>query len=380
MTHRRQSWTMSAVGFVIVASFFGALVQRLTNHLADRVEARFGYTPNPAGVREFLAELEQPTFRGAAPEIVAAARGRDTFLYRHADRAHRAVYGKPFEVWNQGPHGSCVSFGWALGSYIGQAVDWTEGEVSEPPRLVATEPIYGGSRTAGRLPPITFAGYSDGSYGAAAARWVVGTKAGVGGILYRQKYGSVDLTTYEIPRSREWGANGVPADLAKVAMQHTATGVALCDSWDSLAAAIENGMCVPVCSNVGFATTNVRDADGFLPRGGNWSHCMTIIGIRYKANGSPRDGGLVANSWGTGWVRGSRWPADMPEGCFWADRKDIEAILAQGDSFVIAGVNGWKARDIDHGNWLQPAPAAARLQPARLQTARLIANTYSLAP
>jgi hypothetical protein len=372
MTARQRTvWTWSAIGFVIVAAIVGALVERATHRIAAGVESRFGYTPNPDGVREFLRELDHPDFKGAAPEVMANAKGRDTFLYRHADRAHRAVYGRPFEVWNQGNHGSCVSFGWALGSYIGQAVDWTEGELSDPPKLVATEPIYGGSRTAGRLPPVTFAGYSDGSYGAAAARWVVGTKAGVGGILYRQKYGAVDLSTYDIGTSKEWGAHGVPADLAKEAMKHTAQGVALCDSWDSLAAAIENGMTVPVCSNVGFAATNVRDADGFLPRGGQWSHCMLVIGIRYKANGSPRDGALVANSWGPSWVKGSRWPADMPDGCFWADRKDIEAILAQGDSFVIAGVNGWKARDLDNGAWLDPAP-----QPPEPAT---VADSLSLA-
>jgi hypothetical protein len=375
MTRRQaQMWSWSAVGFVIFAAIVGALVERATHRIAAGVESRFGYTPNPEGVREFLAELDQPEFKGAAPEIIANAKGKDTFLYRHADRAHRAVYGRPFEVWNQGNHGSCVSFGWAMGSFVGQAVDWTEGELPDPPKLVATEPIYGGSRTAGRLPPITFAGYSDGSYGAAAARWVVGTKAGVGGILYRQKYGAIDLTTYDIQTSKEWGANGVPAALAKQATEHTAQGVALCDSWDSLAAAIENGMPVPICSNVGFAATNVRDADGFLPRGGNWSHCMVVIGIRYKANGSPRDGALICNSWGQSWVRGGRFPDDMPEGCFWADRKDIEAILAQGDSFVIAGVHGWKARDLDNGAWLEPA-AAARPQPARL-----IADVYSLAP
>jgi hypothetical protein len=374
MTARQRTvWTWSAIGFVIVAAVLGALVERATHRIAAGVESRFGYTPNPEGVREFLAELDHPEFKGAAPDVLRNAKGRDTFLFRHADRAHRAVYGRPFEVWNQGNHGSCVSFGWAMGSFVGQAVDWTEGELSDPPKLVATEPIYGGSRTAGRLPPITFAGYSDGSYGAAAARWVVGTKAGVGGILYRKKYGSVDLTTYDIQTSKEWGANGVPAALAKQATEHTAQGVALCDSWDSLAAAIENGMPVPICSNVGFATTNVRDADGFLPRGGNWSHCMVVIGIRYKANGSPRDGALVCNSWGQAWVRGGRFPDDMPEGCFWADRKDIEAILAQSDSFVIAGVNGWKARDLDNGAWLQPAAAPP-------QPARLIADVYSLAP
>jgi hypothetical protein len=50
-------------------------------------------------------------------------------------------------------------------------------------------------------------------------------------------------------------------------------------------------------------------------------------------------------------------------------------MLAQGDSFVIAGANGFEARDLDNGAWLQPAPVAARPQPARL-----ITNTFSFAP
>jgi hypothetical protein len=296
---------------------------------------------------------------------MANAKRQDTFLYRHADKASRAVYGKPFEVWNQGNIGTCVSFGWGMGSYIGQAVDWTQGERAEPPKLVATEPIYGGSRTAGRLPPIERAGYSDGSYGAAAARWVQGTKAGVGGILYRQKYGDIDLTNYEIPRAREWGNSGVPKELAKIAQQHAAQGVALCNSYEALCAAIENGLCVPICSNVGFAATNVRDADGFLPRGGSWGHCMVCVAVRYADGPGKRDGVLILNSWGTNWVKGPRWPDDQPEGSFWADRRAIEAILAQGDSFVIAGASGFAARDIDNGAWLQPAPAPAPPQPAR---------------
>jgi hypothetical protein len=373
MTRRQaqmRSW--SAVALVVLPAIVGALVGR---HLTPQAASQFGYDPDPEGTREFLETLEHPLFGDAAPEVMRNAKGRDTFLYRHADKASRAVYGKPFEVWNQGSIGTCVAFGWGMGSYIGQSVDWTQGEMAEPPRLVSPEAIYGGSRTAGRVPPVQFAGYSDGSYGAAAARWVQGTKAGVGGILYRQKYGSVDLTNYEIPRAKEWGNSGVPADLAKLAQQHTAQGVALCDSWQSLCAAVENGLCVPVCSNVGFAATNVRDADGFLPRGGSWAHCMVVIGVRYKVNGSPRDGALVCNSWGPNWCRGPRWPEDMPEGCFWADRKDIESILAQGDSFVIAGASGWHARDLDNGAWLEPAPAPA---PGPPQPARTIAGVFSL--
>ena len=373
MTARqRQVWTWSAIGFVVFAAVLGALVERLTHRIASRVEARFGYVPNPEGVREFLATLEHPTFAAAAPGVMENAKGRDTFLWRHADRASRAVYGRPFEVWNQGPHGSCVSFGWGMGSWIGQSVDWTQGERADPPKLVATEPIYGGSRTAGRLPPIDFAGWSDGSYGAAAARWVVGTKAGVGGILYREKYGEVDLSTYSIERSKNWGAYGVPKDLARKGLEHTAQGVALCDTYEALCAAIENGLCVPICSNVGFAATNVRDADGFLPRGGSWGHCMVAAGVRYAHGPGKRDGVLILNSWGPNWVKGPRWPEDQPEGSFWADRKAVEAMLAQGDSFVIAGVSGFTPRDIDNGAWFEPAPVP--VQPGE------VAGVYSLAP
>lgn len=372
------AWSWSAVAFVVVMAALGALVQRYTNHLAAKVETNFGYRPDPEGVKEFLGALEHPLFSGAAPEVMANAKGRDTFLYRAADRAHREVYGKPFTAWNQGSAGTCVSFGWGVGCYIGAAVDYTQGELEKPPLLVATENIYGGSRTLGRLPPVTLAGYSDGSYGAAAARYVKGLKSGRGGILFREKYGSVDLAEYSIPRSREWGNSGVPDALAKLANEHTAKEVALCDSWDSLCAAIENGLCVPICSNVGFAATSVRDRDAFLPRGGTWEHCMCCVAVRYAKNGSPRDGVLILNSWGTTWVSGPRWPADMPEGSFWASRADIEAILRQGDSFVVGGINGFAARDLDHGGWFEPAPppAAAR----RPQPASIIAGVYSLSP
>jgi len=86
---------------------------------------------------------------------------------------------------------------------------------------------------------------------------------------------------------------------------------------------------------------------------------------------------LVANSWYPAWVKGPRWPADMPEGSFWCSRQDIEAILRQSDSFVVGGVNGFAARDLDHGAWFEPAPPAAA---ARRQPASIIAGIYSLSP
>jgi len=319
----------------------------------------YGYTPDPLGTREFLRELEKPNFRQAGADAIRQSKGADTYLWRAADKASRAVYGKPFAPWNQGNHGSCVSFGWGMGSWIGQSVAWAAGELPDPPRMVATESIYGGSRTAGRSPPITFppgAGYSDGSYGAAAARWVSGRckDPTVGGILYRQPYGDVDLSTYSIPLSRAWGNSGVPIELGRLAHEHTATEVCQITDYESLVASLESGYPVPVCSNVGFAATSVRDKDGFLPRGGTWNHCLLACGVRH-AQTTGRDGILILNSWGDRSCSGPKFPPDQPDGSFWISRADATAIIAQGDSFSISSVGGFRYRDLHNGNWMEVA-------------------------
>lgn len=359
-------WTFSALAFVVFCAAIYTLTARYVAKLADHIEGNFGYVANPEGTREFLRELDQPLFRQAGAEVIAGAKGKDAYLYRFADRCHRQRYGRPFGPWNQGSAGTCVSFGWAMGSYIGQCVDHVTGGLNECPLVVDTSSIYGGSRTAGRMPPVTNAGWSDGSYGGAAARWVSGRcrQSGIGGILYCQKYGDIDLTHYSIDRSRNWGCYGVPAELAKEANKHTARAVALCEDWESLVSALESGMCVPVCSNIGFASGD-RDADGFCRRASAWNHCLVAISVKYaKNNGpgsatpmkNPRDGILILNSWGN-YVGGGKHPADQPDGSFWITRADAEAILAQGDSFVIGSVDGFKYRDLDHAGWLQPAPA-----------------------
>jgi hypothetical protein len=350
------------------------ITSRYVGRLADRLEGNYGYVRDQEGTREFLRELDQPLFRQAGAEVIAGAKGKDAYLYRFADRCHRQKYGKPFGPFNQGSAGTCVSMGWSMGSYITQAVDHVTGGLAECPLLVDTSSIYGGSRTAGRMPPVTNAGWSDGSYGGAAARWVSGRcrQSGIGGILYCQKYGDIDLTNYSIERSRNWGCYGVPLAIAQEANKHTARAVALCEDWASLTAALESGMCVPICSNVGFASGD-RDADGFCKRASTWNHCMVACSLKYaKNNGpgsatpmkNPRDGILILNSWGS-YVGGGKHPADQPDGSFWISRQDAEAILAQGDSFVIGSVDGFKYRDLDHAGWLQPAPAPSPADAAK---------------
>lgn len=345
------------VRFILAAILLALAVYTAVSRRWTPTVGQYGYNPDPEGTAEFLRELEHPTFSEAGPEAVAQAKGVDTFLYRHVDRSHRSRYGSPWVCWNQGSAGTCVAFAFGLAAYTGQCVDWSIGKLPVAPLEVATEPIYGGSRTAGRQPPITVNNGGDGSYGAAAARWVAGkTARGVGGILWREKYGSHDLTRYSIPLSREWGRFGVPADLTAIAGQNRALAVAQVNTWGELCAAIESGYSVVLCSTVGYGGRSSRDADGFLSRGSSWAHAMLVWAVRHQKNGSPRDGGLIQNSWSASWLGGPKWPADQPDGSFWASRPDIEAALAQGDSFAVGGIS-FAYRDLDHGDWLAPFPS-----------------------
>ena len=346
-----RAWTWSAIAFVVTASVIGAIVDHYTHRLLTKVDS-FGYTPNPAGVQQLLRELDEPTFREAAADSMANAAGRDTFLYRAVDRVHREAYGRPWQCWDQGAAGTCVSFAFGLGVTTAEAVDHVAGKTARPPLNCATEPIYAGSRTAARLPPVTVNMGGDGSYGGAAARWITGRckDTTVGGVLHREVFGQWDLRTYSIQRSRDWGRDGVPLELAKLANRNHGFRCVQVTSWAELCASLERGSPVAICSQVGYGPIpRVRDADGFLSRGSAWSHAMLCYAVRHSGNGGGRDGALIQNSWNPAWVSGGRWPDDQPEGSFWAARQDIEAALQQGDSWAIGTSLEW--RDLANANW-----------------------------
>ena len=317
-------------------------------------QENFGYVPDADGVQAFLAELEQPLFRYAGAEAIREAKGVDTFLYRSLDKACVAKYGKPFQVGRQGI-GDCVSWGWAHGVWISQSVDWDLGRMPDAPLMPATESIYGGSRVEARGKPEGGGGWSDGSYGAAAARWCRDW-----GVIYRQPIGGHDLTTYDKGRAKDWGnwGNGGQGDKGKldgIAKRHPAKYVALVKTWKECAAAIESGFPVVVCSMYGFSSR--RDAQGYAEpggqRSGTWAHCMCLISVRYQKNGSPRDAALCLNSWGK-FNDGGKFPADQPDGSFWIESSTVEGMLSGGDSFAVGSIDGFPFRDLHHGGWVQP--------------------------
>jgi len=352
----------TSLGLILAAALcIAALMVWLDRELPQRPRS-FGWTPNPAGVREFLRELDRPYFAQAAPEAMARAERVDTFLYRAMDRAHRARYGKPFVAWKQGI-GDCVSFGAAAAVFCSESITWDLGQLPEPPLIPSTEAIYGGSRVEARgrdgsgERPV--GGWSDGSYGGAAARWLRDW-----GVVYRQPFDALgyDLTTYSADRAKQWGAygNGGQDDggrLDTLAKKHPARHVVAIRTWDELTAAITAGFPVTIASNQGFR--NRTDESGVLEPSGTWMHQMCIVGIRF-ADTAPAgvravDAALILNSWGTKWIAYSgKYPEDQPDGSFWAERPVIERILRQDDSYAIGDIKtGFAWRDIHHGNWLE---------------------------
>lgn len=346
-----------AIGLLLAAAWTSALPPVFPQR-GTLLESDFGYRPNPEAAARFLATLAEPTFRQAGRECLAKAQGRDTYLYRSLYRAHQKRYGKPFVVGRQ-LNGSCVAWGWHHGVLIAEAVEWDIGNREEPPLIPSTESIYGLARVEVQKHPCDgarpYGGFSDGSWGSAAAEAV-----SKWGVLYRKQYSFADLTTYDGKVEKDWGAYGCGGQgdncVADEAAKATpAMYVALVTKWDEAAAAIEAGYPVPVASDQGFEMR--RQADGSARPSGSWMHEMCFIGVRYKANDPQLSGDqmLCLNSWGVNAHSGPLSPPDQPEGSFWVDRKTVERMLSQGDSFAVGQVKfAW--RDIDHRAFLARPP------------------------
>jgi hypothetical protein len=333
---------------LILCLLYGAQQPGQAPHAhVDGREYPTGYAAAPQETAAFVASLPagERTFAEAGRRCYdGMTDDKPVLLYRALYAQHKAKYGREWTVGAQGI-GDCVSWGWAHGAMIHHAVLCEEGEASDWD-IVATEPIYGGSRVeaVGR----DRGGWGDGSYGAAAAEWLLKW-----GVVYRQDYaGIVDLRAYSAQRAKQWGNYGCGGEgesgskLDEIAKQHPCAKVALVTTFEEAAVAIANGYPVPVCSGQGFSSR--RDELGFSRPSGSWSHCMCFVGVRHD-----RKGLLCLNSWGPDWVGGPKWPEDQPEGSFWVDERTAESMLRGRDSFAVAGLQGFVRRKIDHASWAQ---------------------------
>ena len=256
---------------------------------------------------------------------------------------YEALYARPPPIKDQGQVGSCVSFGTntAVERTLAAELVARKGGASEWSRFTE-EATYGGSRVEiGRgILGIDRGGPNDrhaGSIGAWAAQYVVRK-----GMVPRQKYDELDLTTYSADRCRAWGNTGVPAWADAVARKFPVKSFTQIKSWDDVKKACAQGYFIAVCSNQGFA--NRRNANGVAQASGSWAHCMAIDG--YHTEGG-REYGHIVNSWGTSWISGPvGWGSPGGDG-LWAEASVIDRMVKQGDTWAFSGVTGFPARKLD---------------------------------
>lgn len=303
----------------------------------SKFKPQFGWVKRPRAVQAVLNKLPRPIASDHMRKIRGSGAGKAVLLHKLVEQLHGG-----FPINGQ-KLGDCVSQGMAGAAQVLMAVDIAlRGERERWMGLVATEPIYGGSRVEvgkGRL------GEGEGSVGAWAAKWVTDW-----GVIVRGKYGSIDLTKYDPALAAAWGRpkKGCPDELEPIAREHPIETASQVNNYEQARDLIANGYPVTVASDVGFDDDGRRDADGFLTPRGTWYHQMYFVDADDVFR---RPGLLCVQSWrrsdGSIWGSGPK-RNDQPDGTFWVDADACDRMLGQGDSFGYSGFKGFPAQDLDY--------------------------------
>lgn len=289
-----------------------------------------GWRDEPEHVNAAMADLPYPLFKDAYSNIKGTAKGKQLLL----PDIVRKVMGY-YPIGHQ-LTGDCVSFGSAYAATVLSCVQVYLGKMETFEGLVASEPIYAGSRIqvgGGAL------GNGQGSVGLWACKWLNNYS-----VILRKNYDDIgiDLTNYDVNKATNWGTvgHGCPELLIPKGHDHLVKSISQVSSFDECCDAIYNGYPVTVASNVGFAGMT-RDNDGFMRHQDSWGHEMYFAGFIYGR----RPGLLCVNSWGD-WATGPT-PYDIPKESFFIDADTVDLMVSAGDSWVLSNYDGYKIQDLD---------------------------------
>lgn len=308
----------------------GSLILPSVGRAQQDVVSQYGWVDIPAARQWYTSRIPKP-YLAQYSTIKGSGKNAQVCLWQ----AYEKIAGTPYAPHAQ-ERGTCVGEGFTLGAEVLSTCEIARGDREEWRGKFSTEVTYAGSRVEIGKGAIRT---GDGSTGAWAAEWLRQY-----GVVLRDRYGEYDLSRPSPQLAVAWGKPraGVPDDIENLAKEHPVKTTAMVTTWDEYCDAIANGYPVAICSNVGF--NDRRDQDGFLRRSGVWYHCMLGWGVDSK---STRQGGCIANSWGTNWVSGPEHKLGTPPGCFWADANVIHAMLQQGDSYALSGFKGFPSQDLD---------------------------------
>lgn len=291
----------------------------LVKAYADGAE---GVKFEPGKLDKVLAKLKFNRFGAAAPGLVGSGKGKTCLPYKHV------LYFDPL-FYDEGQTTlDCTSFG-TRGAIDGtRCFEIKEGFEAETfLKRGATEGIYGAR------------GYGGGGMDPArAAEWVHEE----GGVLLRQKYGSIDLTTYNGSVGQMWGARGIPKEILIAAAEHRVREIAPITSVAEARDALANGYFLSCGSGYGF--TRTKDKRGFCRRSKGWNHCMHWTGFSDGYYGECAF--VIQNSWKDYLDGGEPDWGPLPTSAFLVHEEDAAGMIAQRGMWAFSMVDGWQAREL----------------------------------
>ena len=214
-----------------------------------------GSVCDPSDTKALLAELQTPLFGATAYDLYGAGEGKLSLPY-----ISLLKFDKGFGPAERQTTGDCVSHAFRNAIDVTRAVEIdVQGEAESFVTRGATEGIYQSRGDRGQ-----------GMTCSTAARYV----SQKGGILLRQKYPELDLSTY----NASVGANlRMPHSLfITQAQKHQVKTVSLIKTVEEARDALANGYAFAHCSMLGFDSK--RDKNGVTRRKGKWAHAMACIG------------------------------------------------------------------------------------------------------
>jgi hypothetical protein len=298
---------------------------RWDEYAAETAPAPTGWLYRPKEVKASLARMPVSArmFRDAAPDLMGDGLDKNIFLYK----AWKDVLGQypayPAQVGND-----CTSQGGGHGVDLTACIEIAIGHEAEEFKDTCTEFVY-----AAGLMKAGMKG-DNGCYGSAIAEALTDV-----GTVSREAVGG----PYSAQRLREWARAGrPPEEFIKLASEHKIGARTLCKTWEELCAGMASGHVTTVASSQGFSMT--RDANGICRAEGRWDHQMLIVAvINVDLPGAPF--AVIAQSWGAN-VPSGPTPQEMPNFCFGAPKIAVQRMLAVGDSWTIAQLNGYPRRDL----------------------------------
>lgn len=277
---------------------------------------------DPKDLDQLLGELPHPLFGAAAYDLYGSGKGKLALPFKNLLK-----FDPGFGPAERQVVGDCVSHSTRNAIDVTRSCEIINGEREEFIARGATEGIYGSRGHGG-----------EGMTCSGAARFVNKN----GGLLIRQKYGSVDLSSYQGRLAAGWGRGGVPEALVKEAKKHQVKTISLINTVEQARDALANGYCISVCSMSGFSSR--RDKNGIASRSGSWAHAMAWIAVDDTHEIYKETLFLIQNSWGA-WNGGPK-RHDQPDGSFWIREKDAAQMLGENGSWVFSDVDGFPPRKV----------------------------------